>query len=266
MPRSLGSNWLAARDRAQERVGERLRDEEYIAGLAASFPKDRRSKNDSYSFFRKLLDNAFLSRQELEYERALLSALKVTLGSEHKPASDDVVADSLGCENRTSVVHWRHDGGMSGKRLVQALLEVGTPTLASMPSREQLACAGYAEATTVWRDVVDQEARKEPALGAQEFALLLCMLGSPIWHIALANNELTIARKEAGHILATVEGVLPDVISTARERDQLRTLLAGRTQTAVFALRDLELQWGDHAAIALTLIPERVPNVSGDPT
>jgi hypothetical protein len=221
---SLGSQMLSAHER------QRSRAQLFMRGFVG----------DLDDFLYKV-QKRFLDGVHNAYVDAVLPALSGELGTQQE------MAEALGLKDRTSISQMKRSHSMDGVRLTAALHQYRE--LIEFPSRELAALYGFARATSYIKALAVGEASIEGTMSPQDFALLTGVLASLEWEEAVRHPELDRARRLAAQIYCE------RAIDAGGPQPKRRM----RPEECVLLLQQLQLRWGDSAAVALWSIPDRIP-------
>jgi hypothetical protein len=161
------------------------------------------------------------------------------------------VAEELGLRDRSSISQMKRYKRMGAVRFTSALYH--NPEL-TLPSQERAALFGFARATSHVKAIAYEDPSFESVMTAQDFSYLTGILATSEWYSAISAKDYSIGRRLAEQIIKertiTVEGVI--------QTDGIRP------EQFVLKLQDLRLLWADFGILALSVIPELIPQGKED--
>ncbi len=229
---SLGSQMLTAYEKQRSRGAVLMRK---YSGL-----NDEGDLDD----FLFVVRNRFLHGVHAAYVDATLHALTEKLGNQQS------VAEALGLKDRTSISQMIRSRTIDGIRLTAALNQFRD--IITLPSRGLSALYGFARAASFIKAQADKDESIEGTIGPQAFSLLVGVLASSEWDEAVCHPDPEVGRRVAAHIIRERAIEVPGP-APKRKQDRLRP------EQYVLSLLRLREEWGIFAVIALTAIPDCIP-------
>lgn len=229
---SLGSQLLMASER-QRSLGAELM-QQYAD----------KSDDDAVEDFLFEVRNHFLLGVHTAHFHTTLRALMDKLGSQQR------VAEALGLKHRTSISKMLRSRTMDGVRLTAALDQFRD---ISKPPRSLSALYGFSRAASFIKALDLKDASVEGMMSPQAFAYLAAMLASDEWDEAVRHPDPWEGRRVAARIAREWAIEEPWPPPRRRERPALRP------EQYVLQFLGLRDGWGTCAVVALTAIPECIP-------
>jgi hypothetical protein len=156
------------------------------------------------------------------------------------------IAEHLGLKDHSSISQMKRYKRMYAVRFTAALYL--NPDL-TLPSQERAALFGFARATSHVKAIAYDDPSFEGAMSAQDFSYLIGILATSEWYSAIQARDYSIVRQLAEQIIKerpiAVEGAIRNAGIGAEH--------------FVLKLQELRLSWADFGILALSAIPELIP-------
>src|ERR1700755_1497972 len=168
-----------------------------------------------------------------------------------KYGNQQAAAEALGLRHRTSITKMLRSETIEGKRLTCALNICRN--YIEQPSPELCTLYGFSRATAYVKARTLRDANIEKKMTPQEFSLTLGILESDEWDSALRSRDPEEARRVAEKL------VRERAIEVQWPRPPKRGRPPLRREQCVIALRRISDEWSPYAVVALTAIPDCIP-------